>query len=236
MHLRLWCAVQLKLSRAAAGSEANLSAGVARVENLVDTVSKTGFKGTPAFMSPEQLQVPAGLPRCHMSCGEVSDAGPPRDAKVRRLCICRHHVGDGFADASVARSRSYGSMRLSARPTLPSDGCGGCARCSLQSRWTMRSKPLHPHAPGACMPLQGHTRVLCCLTHTHSHSHTHTHAHTHTQRQHLHAYTLRLHVAVAGCDEGRRAEREASHSAGRTGASTHGCQSPGFPLFQFVQG
>jgi hypothetical protein len=40
--------------------EANLSAGVARAENLVDTVSKTGFKGTPAFMSPEQLQVPAG--------------------------------------------------------------------------------------------------------------------------------------------------------------------------------
>ena len=60
MHLRLWCAVQLELPRAAAGSEANLSAGVARVENLVDTVSKTGFKGTPAFMSPEQLQVTAG--------------------------------------------------------------------------------------------------------------------------------------------------------------------------------
>jgi hypothetical protein len=32
-------------------------AGVARVENLVDTVSKTGFKGTLAFMSPEQLEV-----------------------------------------------------------------------------------------------------------------------------------------------------------------------------------
>ncbi len=60
MHLRLWCAVRLELSQAAAGSEANLSAGVARVENLADTVSKTGFKGTPAFMSPEQLQVPAG--------------------------------------------------------------------------------------------------------------------------------------------------------------------------------
>ncbi len=60
VHLRLRCAVHLELSRAAAGSEANLSAGVARVENLVDTVSKTGFKGTPAFMSPEQLQVPAG--------------------------------------------------------------------------------------------------------------------------------------------------------------------------------
>ena len=60
MHLRLWCAVQLEHSWAAAVSEANLSAGVARVENLVDTVSKTGFKGTPAFMSPEQLQVPAG--------------------------------------------------------------------------------------------------------------------------------------------------------------------------------
>ena len=60
VHLRLRCAVQLELSRAAVGSEANLSAGVARVENLVDTVSKTGFKGTPAFMSPEQLQVSAG--------------------------------------------------------------------------------------------------------------------------------------------------------------------------------
>jgi serine/threonine protein kinase len=91
-------------------------AGVARVENLVDTVSKTGFKGTPAFMSPEQLEVdtcwvPQQLLR--EPWRSVGCAGCPRDDQVRRLCVRCDHVGDGFADASVARPRSYGGMRLS---------------------------------------------------------------------------------------------------------------------------
>ena len=42
------------------------SVGVARSENLIDTVAKTGFKGTPAFMSPEQLQVCARV--CVLVC------------------------------------------------------------------------------------------------------------------------------------------------------------------------
>ena len=139
VHLRLRCAVHLELSRAAAVSEANLSAGVARVENLVDTVSKTGFKGTPAFMSPEQLQVPAGSrSSCHVSCS-AGCAGCPRDAQVRRLCVCRFHVGDGNADASVARPRNSGGTlcRLNqGRPTLPL----GYQCCVFRGkhRWTMR--------------------------------------------------------------------------------------------------
>ena len=31
--------------------------GVAKAVNLADTVAQTGFKGTPASMSPEQLKV-----------------------------------------------------------------------------------------------------------------------------------------------------------------------------------
>ena len=57
MHLRLWCAVHLELARQWRCPSRACPAGVARVENLVDTVSKTGFKGTLAFMSPEQLEV-----------------------------------------------------------------------------------------------------------------------------------------------------------------------------------
>ncbi len=44
-------------SRGGGRNRRSCPAGVARVENLVDTVSKTGFKGTLAFMSPEQLEV-----------------------------------------------------------------------------------------------------------------------------------------------------------------------------------
>ncbi len=92
-------------------------AGVARVENLVDTVSKTGFKGTLAFMSPEQLEVDTcWVPQQPLreQWRSVGCAGCPRDDQVRRLCFRRLHVGDGDADASVARPRIDCGMRRSA--------------------------------------------------------------------------------------------------------------------------
>jgi serine/threonine protein kinase len=54
-------------------------AGVARVENLVDTVSKTGFKGTLAFMSPEQLEVDT----CWVPQQPLR--GPWRTRRMRRM-------------------------------------------------------------------------------------------------------------------------------------------------------
>ena len=45
MHLGLHCALCAVV-------------GVAKAVNLADTVAQTGFKGTPASMSPEQLKVP----------------------------------------------------------------------------------------------------------------------------------------------------------------------------------
>ena len=44
MHLGLHCALCAVV-------------GVAKAVNLADTVAQTGFKGTPASMSPEQLKV-----------------------------------------------------------------------------------------------------------------------------------------------------------------------------------
>ena len=39
------------------------ASGVAKSQsNLKDTVAQTGFKGTPGFMSPEQLQVGSRVP------------------------------------------------------------------------------------------------------------------------------------------------------------------------------
>ena len=74
----------------------NPSAGVARIENLVDTVSKTGFKGTPAFMSPEQLQVRAGRARVPVSTlrarpsssGGLLDAALPHALRRCVGCAC----------------------------------------------------------------------------------------------------------------------------------------------------
>ncbi len=83
--------------------------------------SRTSWTPCPRRASREPL--PSCRPsssRClldpaplHELWRSVGCAGSPRDAKVRRLCVCRHHVGDGYADASVARPRSYGGMRLS---------------------------------------------------------------------------------------------------------------------------
>ena len=43
--------------------------GVAKsVSNLKDTFAQTGFKGTPGFMSPEQLQVCACVYVCVRAC------------------------------------------------------------------------------------------------------------------------------------------------------------------------
>jgi serine/threonine protein kinase len=49
--------------------------GVAKALNLADTVAQTGFKGTPAFMSPEQLKVPHAPHRRRRSHGR---RGTPR--------------------------------------------------------------------------------------------------------------------------------------------------------------
>ena len=51
-------------------------AGVAKLESLADTVGQTGFKGTPAFMSPEQLQVRARTESAACSSGVLHRVAP----------------------------------------------------------------------------------------------------------------------------------------------------------------
>ena len=52
--------------------------GVAKALNLADTVAQTGFKGTPASMSPEQLKVPHAPHRRRPSHGRRGTPGVVR--------------------------------------------------------------------------------------------------------------------------------------------------------------
>ena len=64
------------------GRTALRGAGVAKGESLADTIGQTGFKGTPAFMSPEQLKVRARTcARVRMYLVECLLAG-------RHACVC----------------------------------------------------------------------------------------------------------------------------------------------------
>ena len=68
-------------------------AGVAKAVNLADTVAQTGFKGTPASMSPEQLQV-----------------APPR--RFRTMHVALVGRGCGLRTANVVRRAAGEEHRM----------------------------------------------------------------------------------------------------------------------------
>ena len=103
----------------------------------------------------------------------VGCAGCPRDAQVRRLCICCHHVGDGNADASVARPRNSGRTLCrpdQGRPTLP------LGLPMLCFPW----KASLDYAQAVAPPSAAQLRENCLCAHAQPHTRTHTHACTHT--------------------------------------------------------
>jgi hypothetical protein len=54
--------------------------GIAKLDSLAYTVAQTGFKGTPASMSPEQLKVAA--PRPSVASHSMTSSLWPREASL----------------------------------------------------------------------------------------------------------------------------------------------------------
>jgi hypothetical protein len=145
--------------------------------------------------------------RYYVSSGKVSDA---QDLRVTLK-------SDVFAFAVTMwemASRMHpwhglGVMAVCAMPPVqacPRMTCGSCVwfRLKLLVDYALQAAASARDCPLArpCRDI----RIRCAAKYTLRH---------YPQRKTL----THLHAACAGCDEGRRAEREASHSAGRTGAS-----------------
>jgi serine/threonine protein kinase len=128
-------------------------AGVARVENLVDTVSKTGFKGTLAFMSPEQLEVEYLLGTAAAAVWAVAEAPDAQDVRVTiKSDVFAFAVFMWEMATRMHPWHGLGLIGVCAVPlwpgpaTLPSDDDWVCAQFQ-----TRRTRRVRAHARARCL-------------------------------------------------------------------------------------